>query len=332
MIGDTSLAHLHLNRSKQSIFLDLKTDRGKQAFLEHVTNSDAVVEGMRPGFLERLGLGFERLVVLNPSLVLVTLSGYGLTGPYQGLPSHGTAFDAWAGLVTPQRRDDGTGYQLPDMPSIGQNVGPLYGAIGLLAAVVHARATGHGSHLEVAQADAAAAIDWYRIESWRSYESGTATVPPGEPIRPPGPAALADAARYQVYAAADGFILMMTTERWYWERFCSAVGREDLVRRFPGDDVDYAAGNDQLRRELVDLFASRSVAQWTELARSEGLPICPVNTPSALSRDPQFHERLPWLPASELGTDQLPLPIKAVGGARLPDPTRASSIPTRAAG
>ena len=94
--------------------------------------SDVVVEAMRPGGLARRGLGFERLREVNPRIVQCTISGYGATGPYRDLASHGIAYDAWAGIFAPET--DANGYPgIPDHVSIGINAGPLFGALGILA-------------------------------------------------------------------------------------------------------------------------------------------------------------------------------------------------------
>lgn len=116
---------------------------------------------MRPGGLARRGLGYERLRQVNPTIVMLTISGYGMTGPYRDLPSHGIAYDAWAGTVAPVPGPEGMP-SIPGHTSIGITAGPLFGALGLLAAVLKARETGEGTYLEVAQSDAAAAFDWLR--------------------------------------------------------------------------------------------------------------------------------------------------------------------------
>jgi crotonobetainyl-CoA:carnitine CoA-transferase CaiB-like acyl-CoA transferase len=168
IVEGVSLMHLHVGRGKKSIVLDLRTDEGIATFLDLVRDADAVIEAMRPGSLERRGLGWDRLLSVNPRLVFCTISGYGMTGPYRDLPSHGVAYDVWAGLVVPDVGDDGV-VSIPEHPSMGIHAGPLYGALGILAGIVQARATGRPSRLEIAQSDAAAAMDWYRSESWRAY-------------------------------------------------------------------------------------------------------------------------------------------------------------------
>ena len=175
-IGDVSMLHLHIARGKRSIVLDLRTDEGVAVFLDLVATADAVVEAMRPGALDKRGLGFDRLRAVNPAIVLCSISGYGATGPYREMPSHGLAYDAWAGLVAPGIDDDGFAY-IPEHPSIGIHVGPLYGALALVAGVMQARATGRGCHVEIAQSDAAAATDWIRSEAYKAYERPEASGP-----------------------------------------------------------------------------------------------------------------------------------------------------------
>src|SRR4051794_931457 len=214
IVEGVSLMHLHVNRGKRSIAIDLKSPEGIAVFEELVAGSDVVVEAMRPGGLARRGLGFDRLQELNPRIVFCTISGYGATGPYRDLASHGIAYDAWAGIFEPDVDDDGF-VTMPDHVSIGINAGPLYGSLGIVAAILHARDTGEGCEFEIAQSDAAAAFDWYREESFRAYERPESEVTGNKSDdyarRAPGVAGMAGGVRYQVYAAADGHVLFMAS-------------------------------------------------------------------------------------------------------------------------
>src|SRR3546814_968114 len=127
---------------------------------------------MRPGGLERRGVGYEPCRAVNPTIVFCTISGYGSTGPYKDLPSHGIAYDVWAGLVAPEVTEDGF-CDMPEHPSVGMHAGPLFGALGVLAGITRARATGRPCRIDVAQSDAAAAMDWLRSETWRRSEEHT---------------------------------------------------------------------------------------------------------------------------------------------------------------
>jgi crotonobetainyl-CoA:carnitine CoA-transferase CaiB-like acyl-CoA transferase len=326
IVEGTSLMHLHISRGKRSITLDLRTPEGIEVFLDLVRGADAVIEAMRPGGLERRGLGYERLLEVNPRIVFCTISGYGMTGPYRDLPSHGIAYDVWAGLVAPEVTEDGF-CAIPEHPSMGIHAGPLFGALGVLAGIVRARATGEPTRLEIAQSDAAAAMDWLRSETWKAYERPESEVTGNEAEgferRSPPTAGMRDGVRYQFYESADGHVLFMASEREFWENFCKAVDRSDLFEAHPGSQyADHARGNTALRAELAEIFRSRTTAEWVELGNRADTPIAPVNTPRTIAEDPQFQDRMPWIPKERLGADQLPSPIKLVGE-ELPLPERA---------
>src|ERR1043165_1366038 len=286
IVDGVSLLFLHISRGKRSIVVDLRTDAGRDTFLDLVRDADAVVEAMRPGGLERRGLGFDALRAVNPKIVFVTISGYGMTGPYRDMPSHGIAYDVWAGIVAPKIDDDGFAY-MPEHVSIGINAGPVFGALGLLAGVVRARETGEGCQLELAQSDAAAAIDWLRSETWRAYERPESEVTGNEADnferRAPGTAGMESGVRYQFYATADGYILFMASEREFWKNFCEGVGRPDLFERWPGAQFgDHARGNTELRGILREIFAARSSAEWLAFGLEHKPAIPPSNTPKTI--------------------------------------------------
>jgi crotonobetainyl-CoA:carnitine CoA-transferase CaiB-like acyl-CoA transferase len=326
--GD-SLMHLHINRGKRSLTLDLKQPEAIEVFLELVRGADAVVEAMRPGALERRGLGYDRLREVNPAIVFITISGYGMTGPYKDMPSHGIVYDTWSGLVNPAYDDDGFCY-IPEHPSMGIHAGPLFGAFGILAGVVSARATGHGSRMEIAQSDAAAYMDWYRSESWRAYERPqsevTGNASDNYERRAPGTAGMREGVRYQMYDSADGQVLFMASEREFWENFCRGVDRLDMFEKWPGEKfADHARGNVEMHRELRDIFKTKTSAEWIAFSSEVNTPIGPVNTPKTIADDPQFQERLPWIPKERLGADELPIPIKVLD-AEQPVPTKAPTV------
>ena len=246
IIEGTSLLFLHANRGKKGIVLDLRTDEGVEAFRDLVRNADAVVEAMRPGALARRGLGFEDLKKINPKIVFMTISGYGMTGPYKDLPSHGIAYDTWAGIVPPAYDEDGFCY-IPEHTSVGINAGPVLGAMGILAGIIQARATGEGCQMEIAQSDAAVATDWLRSETWKAYERPEDVVTGNKADnyerRAPGTGGMKEGVRYQMYESADGHVLFMASEQAFWKKFCDSrrparavreVARLEVRRPRPG--------------------------------------------------------------------------------------------------
>lgn len=326
IVDGVSLMHLHINRGKRSMVVDLRTPEGVTIIKDLVRDADAVIEGMRPGGLAKRGLGYDDLRAVNPRIVFCSISGYGTTGPYRDLPSHGIAFDAWAGLVTPEIHDGFSA--IPEHPSIGMHAGPLFGAFGVVSAILGARATGRGCEFEVAQSDAAASMDWLRSETWKAYERPQTEVT-GNPSddferRAPGTAGMRDGVRYQFYATADGgHVLFMASEQSFWRNFCDGLQRLDLFERWPGKQYgDHAVGNDELHTVLRDIFLTRSAADWIEFGRQHDAPIAPVNTPKTLADDPQFRARFEWTSIDETGAAMLPTPLK-FADTDLQRPTRA---------
>ena len=329
IVEGVSLLHLHTHRGKRSITLDLKHDDGKRLYKDLVATADVVVEAMRPGTLAKLGLGFDDLREVNPKIVFATLSGYGATGPYRDMPSHGIAYDTWSGIVQPVVDDDGF-TRIPDMPNVGINVGPMLAAIAILAGVIRARSTGEGCELEMAQSDAAAYMDWYRIETERAYlrpeDEVTGNASDDYERRPAGLAGMWEGVRYQAYEAADGHVLFMASEQAFWRNFCEGVDRLDLFEKWPGSTyADHARGNTELQRELKAIFATKTVNEWLEFSNDVNTPIAPFNTPANIGDDPQFQARMGFYPIDAVGCEQLPLPI-FVDGEAIPAPSMAPTV------
>ena len=256
IVEGVSLMHLHVNRGKRSIVMDLRQAEDVATFKELAKVSDVVVEAMRPGGLARRGVGYEDLRALNPRLVFCTISGYGMTGPYRDLPSHGIAFDTWAGIVSPCGRLGGVrvfaGARLDGDPRRA-----VVRRLGICLAVLRAKRTGAGSFLEIAQSDAAAAMDWYRSETWRAYERPESEVTgnkaDGYERRDRAPPAWSRAsATRSTRRRIRRFVLFMASEQAFWKNFCAAVDRMDMFERWPGSKyADHARGNLEMRRSCA---------------------------------------------------------------------------------
>jgi crotonobetainyl-CoA:carnitine CoA-transferase CaiB-like acyl-CoA transferase len=329
IIEGVSLLHYHVNRGKKSLTLDLKTREGVEVYLDLVRGADVVIEAMRPGALAKLGLGYEELKAVNPKVVFCNISGYGMTGPYRDMPSHGIAYDTWAGIVKPAYDEEGFCY-IAEHVSMGINAGPVVGALGVLAAVIRARKSGEGCMLEVAQADCAAYMDWYRSETHMAYERPedivTGNKSDGYVRRAAGTAGMKEGVRYQIYDSSDGHVLFMASEQAFWKNFCEGVGRMDLFEKWPGSKyADHARNNRELQKELREIFRAKSSAEWLRFGDEHNTPIAPVNTPKTITADPQFKARMPLLPHEKHGADMLPFPVK-FQDEELPSPTRAPTV------
>ena len=330
IVNGVSLLHLHTHRGKKSVTLNLKSPEGVALYKELVATADVVVEALRPGSLAKLGLGFEDLKKVNPKIVFATLSGYGATGPYKDMPSHGIAYDTWSGIVQPVVDEEGFCRIPREMPNVGINVGPMLGAMAILAGVIKARETGEGCSMEMAQSDASAYMDWYRIETERAYlrpEDEVTGNPSDDYVRrPAGLAGMWEGVRYQAYEASDGHVLFMASEQAFWKNFCAGIDRMDLFDKWPGSKyADHARGNKELQTELREIFRTRSVEQWLAFADEHNTTIAPINTRVTIADDPQFQHRIGFLPIESVGCEQLPLPV-FVDGEPLPVPTMAPTV------
>jgi crotonobetainyl-CoA:carnitine CoA-transferase CaiB-like acyl-CoA transferase len=173
-------------------------------------------------------------------------------------------------------------------------------------------------------------MDWYRSESWRAYERPesevTGNASDNYERRPPGTAGMREGVRYQIYETTDGHVLFMASEREFWENFCRGVDRMDLFEKWPGEQfADHARNNKELQAELREIFKTKSSAEWIEWSNEVNTPIAPVNTPKTIADDPQFQDRLPWIPKERLGADELPIPLKVMTDEQ-PVPTKAPTV------
>ena len=318
IVEGVSLMHLHVNRGKRSVVIDLRTDEGVELFLDLVREADVVVEAMRPGGLARRGLSLRAAAARSTrEIVQCTISGYGATGPVPDLASHGIAYDAWAGIFTPET--DANGYPgIPDHVSIGINAGPLFGALGILAAIIHARATGDGAELELAQSDAAAAFDWYRGETYRAYERPESEVTGNKSDdyvrREPAIAGMRGGVRYALVRVDRRLRALHVERAALLEEVLRGRRPYRLFEKWPGSQYgDHARGNLEMQAELTEIFKAKTTAEWIDFGIEVNVPIAPIYTPHTVQHDPQFLDRMEWFPADVLGADQLPFPVKIAG-------------------
>src|SRR5699024_4080233 len=137
-----------LNRNKKSVSLDLKSDEGKESFLQFVRQADVVIESFRPGVMKRLGLDYETLQNINPRLIYCAITGYGQTGPYANLPGHDLNFISYAGLLDLMGENDGKPI-IPATTIANIGGGALPATIGILLALFNRQVTGRGQLVDI---------------------------------------------------------------------------------------------------------------------------------------------------------------------------------------
>jgi len=241
-LGTRSALYLSLNRGKRSIRVDLKSDAGREAFLKLVGDADVVLESFRPGVLDRLGVGYERLREVNPGIVVCAISGYGQEGPNTARAGHDTNYLALNGLLGLTGQADG-----PPIQSGGQVAdiggGALMATFGILAALHERRRSGEGQLVDISMTDGA--LSWLAMAAAQFFADGEV---PGR-----GRGALnGGIACYLPYECADGWVSCGALEPKFWQAFCRGTGREDLVEH------QFAAPGSDGWRAVAEVFRGRT--------------------------------------------------------------------------
>ncbi|HEX6652674.1 MAG TPA: CoA transferase [Thermoleophilaceae bacterium] len=255
-----SALFLALNRGKRSIRLDLKTEGGREVLLRLVREHDVVLESFRPGVMERLGVGYERLREENPRLVYCAITGYGQDGPYTGRSGHDMNYLGLNGLLGLSGDAGG-----PPVQSAGQIAdvggGALMAAFGILAALRERDSSGEGQLVDVSMFDGS--LSWLALVAARYLADGT---PPGR-----GDLELAGSlVCYRPYACRDGWVTLGALEPKFWQAWCRGVGREDLVEKQferPGSDA---------HAEVERIFLERTRHEWQAFASEHDCCLEPV--------------------------------------------------------
>lgn len=270
-----------INRSKRSICLDLKSEAGRTAFLALAAQADAVLESFRPGVMERLGLGWEVLHAANPRLVLVSVSGYGSSGPLAQAAGHDINYAALAGVLD-QNRAQG----VPAIPNLqlGDVVGGTLSALSaMLIALLGAQRTGQGRRVEVAMSDG---LLMHHFFPHAEVDAG---------MKPRGGVTLltGGAACYGVYACADReWLAVGALEPKFWQAFCVALGAPELAaRHWSKGELPGSGGAAATRAAVAERLATQTRAHWLEVFGRVDACVTPVLTPAEALQHPQFVER-----------------------------------------
>ena len=263
-----SALFLALNRGKRSIRLDLKHPDGRGVLLALVRAHDVLLESFRPGVLERLGVGYERLREENPGLVYCAITGHGRDAPDRDRPGHDINYLARNGLLGLTGERDG-----PPVTAAGQIAdlggGALMAAFGILAALQERARSGEGQLVDVGMTRASQS--WLAMVAARHFADGA--VPERGTLELAGGLAC-----YRTYRCADGWVALGALELKFWRALCDGLERPDLVER----QFDPAVAE-----ALEAVFAARTRAEWAAFDAAHGCCLEPVlDLDEALERVP----------------------------------------------
>lgn len=267
-----------VNRNKRSIKLDLKQDAGREIFLRLADTTHVIIEGFRPGTVDRLKIGYQDIDARNPAIVYCSISGYGQTGPYRDHAGHDLNYAGYAGVIDQIGARGGPpvipNFQIADL--LGGSLGAV---MGILAALVDAQRSGRGRYVDVAMADCTLAHTVIPLST--SQQLGH-VLPRGEDMLSGG------FPWYAIYETADArFVALAALEEKFWRRFCEKLDRVDWVADYHADETRCAALSDALRI----LFKSQTQAYWLSELETADCCFSPVLTLDESLRHPQFEAR-----------------------------------------
>lgn len=309
LIDGIGIMHLSLNRGKRSVVLDIHVHEDRQLFDQLAAAADVIVEVSRPGRYAELGIDFAAMRAARPELVVCSVTGFGQDGPEAASPSHGMNMDALAGCVQLDR-SGGTIRLARGQISLAAELGGVNAALAIVAAVMRAKLTGQGAWLDASCWDAA--VEANRL--WLGHLA--ATDAPLFDIADLG-------ALYNVYETSDGRVVLIAfIEHKFFASFCRGVGREDLLTRWEGQDVSFAADDDALAEELRTIFTSATATEWHERFQAWDLPGTEVLDHAAVLDHPHLTARRLIEPDPQHQFPAIGSPIRALdegrAGADLP--------------
>jgi formyl-CoA transferase len=268
-------------RNKKAITLDLRTDRGRELFLELVDRSDIIVENFRPGTLEKWNLGYDVLRDRNKGIILVRVSGYGQTGPEAGKAGYASVAEAASGL---RHMNGFPGGPPPRLAlSLGDSLAGMFAAQGALAALYRRSVTGEGQMVDTALTESCLAIQESTIPD---YDTGGV-------VRGPSGTRLDGIAPSNIYQSANGsWVVIAANQDTVFRRLCTAMCRPELATdvRFV-NHVARGRNQDEIDKIIGDWAAERQPADIIETLSQAGVIAGPINTVAEVVEDPQLQAR-----------------------------------------
>ncbi|EKN66972.1 Formyl-CoA transferase [Neobacillus bataviensis LMG 21833] len=292
-----------VNRNKKSISLDMKKHEGRQIIWDLAKVCDVVIEGFRPGVVERLGVDYETIKKVNPEIIYCSISGYGQDGPYRLEPGHDLNYLAVAGTMSipgqlgqPPNR---SGLPVADLSSA------MFATVSILAALMARTRTKKGQYIDVSMTDG--------VFSWASTRLGDYMI---DQEMTPAEEMEHISATNDLFETKDGKrIALGVLEDPFWIGLCKSIGREELLydKRYKTNELR-KENKHSLHKLLMDVFIQKDQAVWMEELLANKVPASKVNNAEEAFHDPQLQargmvERL-FVPALHKEIYQVPFPVK----------------------
>lgn len=275
-----SMYYANLNRNKRGITLNMKSEKGKEAFLKLVEKADILIENFRPGVMDKLGLGYDRLKEINPRLIYGAVSGFGSYGPYAMRPGYDIVSQAMGGLMSV------TGAKGGEPTRSGNAMGDILGGmnlvIGVLAAVNYRNMTGKGQRVDISLVDSVvASLENAYVRYFKSHQL---------PVRNGN--AYASIAPYDAYHAKDGYVIIACGNQKLYEKFCNEVVNMPWMitdERFL--TVPLRVENNEIQKKYIEEWTMQyTVDEVVDIVLSHGIPAGPIYNVKQITEDHHIAE------------------------------------------
>ena len=271
---------MSVNRNKKSMTLNLKKESAIEIIHKLIKQSDIIIENFRPGTMERLGLSYTEVKEINPKIIYCSISGFGQDGPYRLLPGMDQVLQGMGGLMGITGEPNGPPIKVG--VAVADIAGGMFAAYGIMLALFNREKTGKGQKIDNSLLDNQIAWLTYRAGSF--FVSGEIPKPlgSGHPVIVP----------YQAFKAKDTYFNLAVGNDQLWEKFCKAVGLEEIM-----NDPKYATNSNRVknREEVVkiieDLICTKETKEWLKILTDAGVPCGPIYTMEKLFSDPQVLHR-----------------------------------------
>ena len=275
-----SAIHLFMNRGKKSVVLNLKDARGLEILYSLVARADVVIDNFRPGVMARLGIDHETLKLHNPTIITVSVTGFGEYGPARDKAAFDLVVQAYSGHVDITGPADGDPARV-GIP-IADIAGGIYSCLSVLAALVGRELHGNGQHADVAMLDSLVSMLSY--DALDHLNSGSKVTRQGT--------AHAHIVPWQAFQTSDGYVVVAARDEKFWHNLCDAIDRPDL-KSDPrtSDNAARVAHRDYLIPMLSEIFRTRTKAAWLAILDEYDIPNAPVNDIEEVFSDAQVQQR-----------------------------------------
>ncbi|MBI4304612.1 MAG: CoA transferase, partial [Chloroflexi bacterium] len=271
--------YLCLHRNQKAINIDLKTEKGKEAFFALVEKSDVVLDNFRPGVLDRLGIGYEVMKRVNPKIVSCSISSYGQTGPYRERPGFDSNVQAISGRMSLTWEKDRLPMRSPGIADLGAAMAAAY---GIASALFARERTGMGEKIDISSMDVQISLLTNYAEEYllsgkmREHEGEQDPHSPG----------------FGTLRTKDGCIAIAARRQRFWEALCKVLGRADLITdpKFTTPNKRSTNGA-EVWSILNEAFVTKTTDKWMEILVAGGVPCDPVNRVDRALNDPQVLHR-----------------------------------------